>query len=427
MKKQNKLIPDFGPLKNVRVLSTGSIVAMPHAANMMADFGAEVINIERPGMGDSYRGLAPFIDYEGKKVSTSWAQDARNRLSMTLELDLNVPEIKEIFLGLIKESDIYMENMVWLDKFGINDELLFEANPKLVIVHVSGYGRPQFGGIPEVCDRASYDMMGQAYSSFMNLNGDTDRPPMLTKPWTNDYISALTAVFGALSAYIHAQETGEGQVVDVAQFEAMGRILSDTIVSYTEAGVLKSRTGTNATAFQPYGLFKSQDDRWVAIGAFGPSVYKRFVKAIGLDVEYYNFKDCASSEKAVFSDKGRELDRLSREWCLTNTADEIVELLNNFKVGCARVNTAEDVVTDPHWIDRGDFVEYEDQTLNKTIKAFGIVPKMSETPGEVWRGAPSIGQDNEKILSQLLGYSEDKMKELEDKGIIQFQKEPVLA
>ena len=132
-------------------------------------------------------------------------------------------------------------------------------------------------------------------------------------------------------------------------------------------------------------------------------------------------------EKAVFSDKGRELDRLSREWCLTNTADEIVELLNNFKVGCARVNTAEDVVTDPHWIDRGDFVEYEDQTLNKTIKAFGIVPKMSETPGEVWRGAPSIGQDNEKILSQLLGYSDEKMKELEDKGIIQFQKEPVLA
>ena len=113
----------------------------------------------------------------------------------------------------------------------------------------------------------------------------------------------LTAVFGALSAYINAKETGEGQVVDVAQFEAMGRILSDTIVSYTEAGVLKSRTGTNATAFQPYGLFKSKDDRWVAIGAFGPSVYKRFVKAIGLDVEYYNFKDCASSEKAVSQKK----------------------------------------------------------------------------------------------------------------------------
>ena len=171
-----------------------------------------------------------------------------------------------------------MENTVWLDKFGINDQLLLETNPRLVIVHVSGYGRPEFGGDPAVCDRASYDMIGQAYSSFMNLNGDTDRPPMLTKPWTNDYISALTAAFGALSAYISAKETGKGQVVDVAQFEAMARILSDTLVSYTEAGVLRGRAGTNATAFQPYGLFKSKDDRYVAIGAFGPAVYKTICK-----------------------------------------------------------------------------------------------------------------------------------------------------
>ena len=230
--------------------------------------------------------------------------------------------------------------------------------------------------IPAVCNRASYDMIGQAYSSFMNLNGDTDRPPMLTKPWTNDYISALTAAFGALSAYISAKETGKGQVVDVAQFEAMARILSDTLVSYTEAGVLRERAGTNATAFQPYGLFKSKDDRYVAIGAFGPAVYKRFVKAIGLDVEYYNFKDCASSANAVSSEKGQDLSNKSIQWCLERTSDEIVEHLNQFKIGCARVNTAEDVVNDPHWLDREDFVEYEDQTIKKNIKAFGIVPKI---------------------------------------------------
>lgn len=420
---ENKIIPDFGPLKGVRVLSLGSIVAMPHAANMMADFGAEVINIERPKVGDSYRVLAPFIEHEGKKVSTSWAQDARNRLSMTLDANLNIPENREIFLGLIKQVDIFMENMVWLDKFGINDQLLLETNPRLIIVHVSGYGRPEFGGDPAVCNRASYDMIGQAYSSFMNLNGDTDRPPMLTKPWTNDYISALTAAFGALSAYISAKETGKGQVVDVAQFEAMARILSDTLVSYTEAGVLRERAGTNATAFQPYGLFKSKDDRYVAIGAFGPAVYKRFVKAIGLDVEYYNFKDCASSANAVSSEKGQDLSNKSIQWCLERTSDEIVEHLNQFKIGCARVNTAEDVVNDPHWLDREDFVEYEDQTIKKNIKAFGIVPKLSDTPGQVWRGAPAVGQDNEEILSKILGYSDEKINELVEKGIIERQRE----
>lgn len=420
---KNKIVPDFGPLKGVRVVALGSIVAMPHASNMMADFGAEVINIERPKVGDTYRVLAPFAEHEGKKVSTSLAQDARNRLSMTLNVDLSIPEVKEIFLGLIKEADIFMENMVWLDKFGITDEILLETNPRLVIVHVSGYGRPQFGGDPEVCDRASYDMIGQAYSTFMNLNGDPDRPPMLTKPWTNDYISALTAAFGALAAYIHAKETGVGQVVDVAQFEAMARILSDTFVSYTEAGVVRKREGTNATAFQPYGLYKSKDDRYVAIGAFGPSVYKRFVKAIGLDPDYYNFKDCASSANAVASEKGQDLANKTINWCLERTSDEIVEHLNQFKIGCARVNTPEDVVNDPHWLDRGNFIEYEDQTIKKNIKAFGIVPKLSETPGKVWRGDPEIGQDNEDILQKILGYSDEKIAELAEKGIIEIEKE----
>jgi len=121
MDNKDRLIPEFGPLKSIRVLCAGSIVAMPHAANMMADFGAEVINIERPGAGDTYRGLAPFAKDGDKKVSTSWAQDARNRMSLTMELDLNTPEGKEAFMALIKKSDIFMENMVWLDKYGIHD------------------------------------------------------------------------------------------------------------------------------------------------------------------------------------------------------------------------------------------------------------------------------------------------------------------
>jgi crotonobetainyl-CoA:carnitine CoA-transferase CaiB-like acyl-CoA transferase len=417
--ERKKLIPDFGPLKNVRVLCSGSIVAMPHAANLMADFGAEVINIERPGSGDTYRGLAPFAKNGDKRVSTSWAQDARNRMSLTMNLDLNIPEIKEIFMTLIKDSDIYMENLVWLEKYGIQDEDLLAANPKLVIVHISGYGRPQFGGDPKICNRASYDMIGQAYSSYMNLNGDFEpAPPMLTKPWTNDYISALTAVFGALAAYISAQQTGKGQVVDVAQFEAMGRILSDTIVSYTEAGILKSRSGTNATAFQPYGLFKSKDDRWVAIGAFGPGVYTRFIKAIGLDPEYYTFKECASSPQAVSSSKGRELAEKSKQWCFERDACEIEEIINNAKVGCSTVMTAADVVEDPHWLDREDIIEYRDETLEKTIKAFGFAPKFSDTPGKVWRGAPTVGQDNEAILRDLLGYDDAKIAQLKEKQLV---------
>jgi len=419
MNNRNSTIPEFGPLAGVRVIAAGSILAMPHAANMLADFGAEVIEIERPGVGDTFRGLGPFAVHEGKKVSTSWAQDARNRLSLSLNLDLKIPEVKELFLGLIKEADIFMENLVWLDKYGISDELLLEANPKLVIVHISGNGRPQFGGLPEVCDRASYDMIGQAYSGYMFLNGDKDRPPVVSKPWVNDYQSALTAVFGALVGYINVQKTGRGQAIDVAQFESGARLLADTFVSYTEANVTRARGGASkAEAFQPYGLFQDKQGDYIAIGAFGPGVYNRFLKAVGFDLEYYSFKDCASSAAAVASDKGQELDRKTVEWVAARSADEVVEAMGKAKVGCSKVYSAADAVVDPHWIDRGDIIEYEDQTLGKNIKAFGIVPKFSETPGQVWRGAPTLGQDTMAILSNLLGYSPEKIEDLKAKGLV---------
>ena len=419
MGKREYLVPEFGPLAGVRVISAGSIIAMPHAANMMADFGAEVVHIERPDCGDTLRGLGPFAVYNDKKVSTSWAQDARNRLSLSLNLDLRIPEVKELFLGLVKEADIFMENLVWLDKYGISDELLLETNPKLVIVHVSGYGRPQFGGDPEVCDRASYDMIGQAASCFMALNGDKDRPPSIAKPWANDYQSALTAVFAALTGYIAAQKTGKGQSVDVAQFEAGARILADTFVSYTEANITRARTqASRADAFQPYGLFNDKDGAYVVVGAFGPGVYNRFIKVVGWDLEYFNFKDCASSPQAVSSEKGQELHRKTVEWVAERSAAEVVAILSKAKVGCNKVYTPADAMTDPHWIDRGDVIEYEDQTLQKQIKAFGIVPKFSDTPGKVWRGAPTLGQDTEAILTKVLGYSPEKIQALKTKGLI---------
>ena len=419
MSPRKTIIPQFGPLAGVRVVCAGSIIAMPHAAAMLGDFGAEIIHIERPGVGDTYRGLGPFAESDGKKVSASWAQDGRNKLSMSLELDLGIPEVKEVFLALLKEADIFMENLVWLDKYGINDEMMLETNPRLVIVHVSGYGRPQFGGVPDVCDRASYDMIGQAASGFMFLNGDKDRPPAITKPWLNDYQSALTAAFGAMVGYINAQKTGRGQAIDVAQFEAGARVMSDTFVSYTGAGITRARTqSSKADAFQPYGLFQDKNGEYLVVGAFGPGVYNRFIKAVGFDAEYFNYKDCAAGVPAVSSEKGQELHRKIVEWMSARTADEVVTILSQAKVGCNKVYNASDAVKDPHWLDRGDIVEYEDQTLGKTIKAFGVVPKFEKTPGKIWRGAPSLGQDTESILKQVLGFSPEKIRALKDKNYI---------
>ncbi|WP_284708630.1 CaiB/BaiF CoA transferase family protein [Sporomusa sphaeroides] len=403
----------------MRVISSGSLVAMPHAANMLADFGAEVIHIERPGVGDTWRFMPPFAVNGEKQVSTSWAQDARNRLSLTLELNLRIPEVKELFFDLIKESDVFMENMVWLDKYGISDDDLLQVNPKLIIAHISGYGRPEFGGDPEICDRASYDMIGQAFSGFMHLNGDPEPSiPALTKPWANDYISALHCVFGVLAAYVTAIKTGKGQVVDIAQFESCARIMADTFVSYTEANIVRTRTGSKSSAFQPYGLFQDKNGEYVAIGAFGAGVYARFVAALGIDAEYFNHNECAATPSVLNSEKGKELDRIITEWVAERTAKEVEDQMAKFKVPCSKVNTAKDVVDNQHWLSRNDFIKYEDQTIQKEIKALGIIPKLSETPGKVWRGAPTLGQDTDDILTKVLQYNPDKIKALKDKKLI---------
>lgn len=412
------IIPEFGPLAGMRIIDSGSLIAMPFAATMLADFGAEVIHIERPGVGDTLRLMAPFATVNGKKVSTAWAQDARNKLSMTLELNLQHEEVKEIFYGLIKEADVFMENMVWLEKLGIYDEELLKVNPKLVIVHVSGLGHKEFGGVPSVCNRASYDMIGQAFSGWLYLQGDPDRDPSVSKPYTNDFVSAFAVLFGTLSAYINVQKTGRGQVVDVAQFEAMAQYMCGTYTSYTMAGKISERSGNASPAFQPYNIFKSKDGFLVALGAFGPGVYKRFIQGVGFDLDYFNYEDCSSGIEAVASPKGRELNRKVIEWCASLTAAEIERKMEEARVPCATLNTAKSAFENEHFKSRNDWITYEDQTVETEITAFGIAPKMSETPGKVWRGAPKLGQDTENILKTLLGYDDAKISSLQEKGLI---------
>ncbi len=418
MNHRNMLIPDFGPLNGMRVVCAGSLIAMPFAATMMADFGAEIIHVERPGVGDSMRLLEPSAVINGKKVSTAWAQDARNKLSLSLELDLNKPEVKEIFMGIIKEADVFMENMVWLEKLGIYDEELLAVNPKLVIVHVSGMGRQEFGGAPGVCGRASYDMIGQAYSGWLSVQGDPDRNPVLAKPYTNDFVTAFLALFGALIGYINAQKTGKGQVVDVAQFEAMAQYMFGYFTSYTTMGFCTKPTGNENPAFQPYGLFTTSDGKLVATGAFGPAVYKRCLKAMGFDPDYYTYAACSDGPAATGSPLGQELKGKILSWFATHTAAEAEETFAAYKVPCCQVNTIRDAVENEHFKAREDWITYEDQTSGGDVTAFGIAPKLSGTPGKVWRGSPALGQDTDAILTRLLGYDAEKIAELRAKGLI---------
>jgi len=418
MKKPVSLIPQFGPFAGMRILATGSLIAMPFAATLLAEFGAEVIEIERPGVGDTNRLFVPEIKNGDKKVGAAWAQDGRNRLSMGLELDLRDEDVKEIFHGLIRNCDIYMENMVWLNKLGIYDEDLMKINPKLIIVHVSGYGNAAFGGIPEICSRASYDLIGQAYSGYALWNGYPDGKPLLAKPSMNDFTTAMFTLFGALAAYHEMLKSGKGQVVDVSQFESQARVMQDSFVCASMLGIDPERVGDAPVLSQPWTFFDTKDGSYVAIGAFGPAVFGRLVKALGYTEADYNYYDTGVGREVVAGEKGRRFKALLEDWCRERDAKEIEDTFARFKVPCCKVNPPTESLHNEHYLSRGDIISYHDQTTDMDVTAFGIVPKLSRTPGQIWRGAPSIGQDTELILTKLLDYSEEDIQRFKDKKII---------
>ncbi|MGD9504930.1 MAG: CaiB/BaiF CoA transferase family protein [Syntrophobacteraceae bacterium] len=429
------LIPAFGALSGIRVLLTGSIVAAPFAATMMAENGAEVIHVERPNIGDPFRTQAPVITHNdnggeypfkiaapevpmNEKVSTGWVQEGRNKLSLALEVNLSIPEARDIFLSLIKNVDVWIENMVWLEKLGINDQMMFDVNPKLVIAHVSGFGRPQFGGIPTECDRPSYDPIGQAEGGYMYINGFPEpMPPGHASSFMNDYISAMFCLSGVLMAYINAQKTGKGQVVDVAQIESMSKCLNDLFINYNTLGMVKTRQGNKVPIFQPANLYKTKNG-YLYLGAYGPFVYARALNAMGIDVEKYPHDKAGASREAINSELGLELHQVVCDWMAARTSEEGEAILKSKKVPCAIPKTAADLSKSEHYAKRGNWIEAEDQTLGKVIKGFGFVPKMSETKQTVWRGAPRLGQDTEDILKKIIGYSDSEFAALKGKGVI---------
>ena len=419
MSERKFISPRFGPFEGMRVVGAGSLIAMPFAASMLAEFGAEVRQIERPRVGDPYRSFGPLArGRDGQTIGAAWAQEARNRLSMTLELGPGRADSHELLLELIRRSDIFIENMVWTEKLGIRDAELLEANPALVIVHISGYGHREFGGVPEICDQASYDMIGQAFSGYALFNGWPDRPPLVVSPAVSDYVTALFALFGLLAAYMHARETGEGQVVDVAQYEAQAKIMREAFTKRSLGLGDIRRSGSRSTSSQPWDVFESRDGRYICLGAVGRAVYARFVRALGFDEARFPYDTAAASPEALNSEPGRELDAEIRRWFSLHDAQEIEEIMRRAKVPCSRINSVEECMEHPHFLSRGDFVSYTDETLGSSLRAFGVFPKLSGTPGRVWRGAPRLGQDTDEILRVVLGRGEEEIRRLHAEGTV---------
>ena len=352
------LLPDqFGPLQGVRILSTGTIVAQPYAAALAAEMGAEVIQIERPVVGDVTRGIGVHNeDGTGLHLNSLWLQDRRNTFSITL--DFSSIEGRELFLRLIPNVDIWMESSKagTYAKWGLDDSTVLAANPSIVITHVSGYGQT---GHPDYLTRASYDPIGQAFGGTMAITGSPEpEPPITARPLAADYTTAQMCLWSTLAAYIHALRTGKGQAIDLAQYEAVHKVMSGTMVEYFETGVVPRRIGNQSGRSQPFGTY-SASDGWVALAALG-TVFDRVCSVLNLNASEEWLHQARTDLESI---PGIEFDSILRGWLEERTVKEIVEIMNTAQVGCSAVMTPKDAAEDPHYQAREIPVSYTHLTL----------------------------------------------------------------
>ena len=409
----DSLLPEqFGPLQGVRILSTGTIVAQPFAAALAAEMGAEVIQIERPVVGDVTRGIG--VQKEGEKgphLNSLWLQDRRNTFSATL--DFSSREGRELFLRLIPSVDIWMESSKagTYAQWDLDDATILAANPSIVITHVSGYGQT---GHPNYLNRASYDPIGQAFGGTMAITGSPEpEPPITARPLAADYTTAQMCLWSSLAAYIHALHTGKGQVIDLAQHEAVHKMMSGTMVEYFETGVIPRRIGNQSGRSQPFGTY-SATDGWVAIAALG-TVFDRVCSVLGLNASKQWLHEARTDLESI---PAIEFDAILRGWLGDRTVKEIVEALNAAHVGCSPVLTPKDRAVDPHYLASEMHTEWEDLQLGRKIKGVGIVPKFSETPGKIWRGSAPLGHDNDLVYKHYLGLDDAELERLREQGTI---------
>ncbi|MEM0928243.1 MAG: CoA transferase [Pseudomonadota bacterium] len=391
-----------GPLKNIRVIELGQLIAGPYCGQLMADFGADVIKVEPPGKGD------PMRVWGRGDYPLWWTVCARNKRCVTA--NLREPEGQDLIKRLVKEADILLENFRpgTMEKWGLDYETLKAINPGLIMVRVSGYG--QTGPYSR---RAGYAAIGEAMGGMRYLSGFPDRRPSRTGLSLGDTLAATYACVGALAALEHRRHTGEGQVVDAAIYESVLATMEATIPEYTVSHYIRERSGSVLPNVAPSNIYHCQDGE-IIIAANQDTVFARLCKAM-------ERTDLVADERyATHTARGAnqdELDNLIDAWSNGYTMDEVEEMMVEHGVPCGKVYRAPEMLKDPHFEAREAIVDVDHPKWD-TLKMQNVFPKLSATPGEVrWIG-PELGEHTEEVYRSLLDLSDEDMEDLGRRGII---------
>ena len=394
-----------GALDGIRVLDMTRVLAGPYCTLLLGDMGAEIIKIEVPGSGDDSRKYPPFIGTE----SAYFMNLNRNKKSLTL--NLKSPEGKNVFLDLVKHSDVLIENFRpgTLDDLGVGYAKLKAINPNLVYSSISGFGHSG-----PYKDLPGYDIVGQAMGGIMSVTGWPDSPPTRTGTAIADILAGLCACIGILSSLIAIRSGRPGQKVDIALVDSVVSAMETIIQIYLVEKRVPQRTGNRYEFIYPYDTFKARDG-WVVIAVGNNKLWEVFCDAIGTNhlLEDRTYQDNYDRVKAH-----QEVKRIVEEWAGTRTVRDIVDFLLSKTIPCAPLYTVKDVVEDPHIADARKMIREIDHPVAGRMKVIGSPINLSDTPVEVRTPAPLLGQHNADILKSVLNYSEDQIKVLKKEKII---------
>lgn len=392
-------------LAGIRVLEMGTLIAGPFATRLLGDFGAEIIKIEPPGHGDPHREWGAMSEHG----AVWFPVQARNKRSVTI--DLRKSEGQDLVRRLARHADILVENFRpgSLEKWGLGPERLQEVNPGLIMVRISGFGqtgpyrtRPGFGNIAE------------AMGGIRFITGFPDRPPVRVGMSLADHVAAMYAVIGALTALQARQITGRGQVVDVALTEGMFSLLQDALPQYKLLGTIQGRTGNDLFKTAPSNVYETKDGVWMAISGNNNSIFVRLMNAIGRPDLHADPRLQTNPGRA---EHARMLDDAIGDWAKEHTAEEVWQILDAAEVPFGPIYNIADIVNDPQYQAREMILDVP-HPLFGNFPMPGIVPKLSETPGEVKWPGPPLGADTETVLRQYADVHEDELARLRDAGVI---------
>jgi crotonobetainyl-CoA:carnitine CoA-transferase CaiB-like acyl-CoA transferase len=393
------------PLTGLRVIELGQLIAGPFASKILAEFGADVIKVEPPSGGDPLRGWR--LIHEG--TSVWWAAHARNKRSLTL--DLRTPEGQVIIRQLASDADILIENFRpgAMEKWGLGFKDLHAINPTLIMLRVSGYG--QSGPYR---DRPGFGVIGEAMGGLRYLSGEPGRPPVRVGVSIGDTLSGLHGVIGVMMALRHReQQGGLGQEVDVALYESVFNMMESLLPEYSKFGAVRQPSGASMPGIVPTNAYLCKDGRYALIAGNGDSIYKRLMESIGRP-ELANDPELANNVGRAANVE--RIDQAISDFTCQHDLDSVLELMNKAGVPAGKSYDAADIAKDPHYQARDMILEAK-LPDGSSVAVPGIVPKLSATPGQITREAPTLGQHTGEILDAL-GIDSTKQADWKSRGII---------